>query len=62
MRVQPKPGVLVRHPVTKQPLPPGGAEVEDSSFWLRRLRDGDVGAVPPPQQQHNEPSSNEVKP
>lgn len=32
----------VRDPATKRPLPAEGKEVRESSFWLRRLADGDV--------------------
>jgi len=38
----PTPGALVRDPFTKRPLPLEGAEVPETSFWLRRLRDGDI--------------------
>lgn len=39
---------LIRDPHTKRPLPAEGAQVPDSSFWLRRLRDGDVVRVEEP--------------
>ncbi|AGC43258.1 hypothetical protein MYSTI_01927 [Myxococcus stipitatus DSM 14675] len=42
MFVKPKPGALVRDPVTRQPLPVEGREVPENSFWLRRLAVGDV--------------------
>jgi hypothetical protein len=43
MIVKPAPGLKVRHPVTKQLLPPEGIEVpEDDIFWTRVLNDGDV--------------------
>jgi hypothetical protein len=46
MRVKPAiPGAMVRDPVTKMPLPADGAEVQENSFWIRRLRDGDVVRV-----------------
>lgn len=36
-------GDVIRDPHTKQPLPADGAEVaDDSNFWHRRLRSGDV--------------------
>lgn len=45
----------VRHPRTKALIPETGAEVPETFFWLRRLRDGDVmlaepatGEVPSP--------------
>ena len=45
MKVKPKQGLLVRDPDTKQPLPPEGAEVQDTQHWRRRLADGDVVRV-----------------
>ncbi|GJH14969.1 DUF2635 domain-containing protein [Caballeronia novacaledonica] len=43
MIVKPAPGLVVRHPVTKQLLPPEGIEVPDGDiFWTRVLNDGDV--------------------
>ena len=42
MRVQPAPGVNVRDPVSLRNIPPEGKEVPESTFWLRRLRCGDV--------------------
>jgi hypothetical protein len=37
-----RPGLLVRDPVTKRALPPEGAQVTFSSYWVRRLDEGDV--------------------
>ncbi|MBB5462876.1 DUF2635 domain-containing protein [Paraburkholderia sp. Cpub6] len=43
MIVKPAPGLKVRHPVTKQFLPPEGIEVpEGDIFWTRAANDGDV--------------------
>ncbi|AOK33963.1 TPA: DUF2635 domain-containing protein [Burkholderia cenocepacia] len=43
MIVKPAPGLKVRHPVTKQFLPPEGIEVPDGDiFWTRAASDGDV--------------------
>ena len=43
MIVKPAPGLSVRHPVTKQLLPPEGIEVPDGDiFWTRVLNDKDV--------------------
>jgi hypothetical protein len=56
MIVKPAPGLVVRHPVTKQLLPPEGIEVPDGDiFWTRVLNDGDVvladtAALPAPKQ------------
>ena len=38
----------VRDPVTRRLLPEDGAEVPDTSFWRRLLRDGDVVKAAPP--------------
>jgi hypothetical protein len=40
--IKPKEGIKVRDPHTKQYLPEEGAFVELSSYWKRRLKDGDV--------------------
>jgi hypothetical protein len=40
--VVPAAGLLVRDPANMLPLPPEGAEVEQSSHWQRRLNAGDV--------------------
>lgn len=42
MFVKPKPGLVVRDPVSKRPIPPEGREVPAEGYWLRRLRSGDV--------------------
>jgi hypothetical protein len=47
MFIKPKPGVLVRDPISKQLLPPEGRNVEQSGFWLRRIREGGVEVVTP---------------
>jgi hypothetical protein len=43
----PKEGVRVVEPISHTPLPAEGALVEESTYWLRRLRDGDVTAEVP---------------
>lgn len=41
--VKPAEGLIVRQPHRNQmPIPAYGATVPRNSFWLRRLRDGDV--------------------
>lgn len=40
--IKPAPGLLVRDPVTARPLRPAGETKPKSSYWLRRLRDGDA--------------------
>lgn len=47
MKVKPKPGLVVRDSVTRQPLPPEGAEKPETSYWQRRLAAGDVVRVEP---------------
>ena len=43
MRLKPAvPGTVVRDPLTREPLPPDGAEVQMTTYWLRRLAQGDV--------------------
>lgn len=42
MILKPAPGRRVVDPVTMQALPEGGALVERTSFWIRRLKCGDV--------------------
>ncbi|WP_321865722.1 DUF2635 domain-containing protein [Paraburkholderia tropica] len=43
MIVKPAPGLKVRHPVTKQFLPPEGIKVPDGDiFWTRAENVGDV--------------------
>lgn len=41
-------GLVVRDVVTGQSLPAEGASVPRSSYWMRRLRDGDVVEAKPP--------------
>lgn len=49
MFVKPSPGIKVRDPISLLHLPEAGAEVPESSYWIRRLRSGDVVAVDAPQ-------------
>jgi hypothetical protein len=49
MFVKPAPGLKVRDPVSRLHLPLGGAEVPNTSFWIRRLQCGDVIEAKPPQ-------------
>jgi len=48
MFVKPKNGLSVRDPVKGSPLPADGADVPDTIFWRRRLRDGDVTTTDKP--------------
>ena len=46
MFIKPAPGMLIRHPVTRDLLPESGMDVDDNDrYFLRRLRDGDVVQV-----------------
>lgn len=52
MKVIPAPGRAVRDPRSMMLLPDEGRDVpEDDPFWNRRIRDGDVTVVEPPEQQ-----------
>ncbi len=42
LNLKPSPGLVVIDPQTRQALPADGAQVAESSYWLRRLDDGDV--------------------
>lgn len=42
MHIRPAPGLRVRDPISKRHLPEGGKDVPESSFWMRRLAEGDV--------------------
>lgn len=48
MFVKPKPGVVLRDPITRQVLPPEGRRVQESGFWLRRIAEGSVDRFPEP--------------
>lgn len=45
MQIKPKRGRYVPDPVRGDLLPSEGRNVEESSYWLRRLADGDVETV-----------------
>jgi hypothetical protein len=46
IRIKPKPGLIVRDPVTFRPLAPEGEDKPRfDQYWQRRLRDGDVVKV-----------------
>ncbi len=42
MFVIPESGLRVIDPATRQALPAEGADVPRSTYWLRRVREGDV--------------------
>lgn len=56
MIVKPKPGLIVRDPDTRQELPPEGRDVPSSTWWMRRLKSGDVVLVLPPPPPAPEPA------
>lgn len=46
MLIQSKPGLKIRDPHSKLPIPAEGIEVsETDTYWARRLADGDVVEV-----------------
>jgi hypothetical protein len=45
--VKPAKGLRVRDPISKLHLPEDGKEVPESTFWIRRLKSGDVVQVYP---------------
>lgn len=47
MYVKPAEGLIVRDPVTGNPLPADGDHVPRISYWLRRQADGDVITAKP---------------
>lgn len=42
MQVKPAAGLIIRDPATMKALPPEGVDVPNTSYWRRRLSDGDV--------------------
>ena len=48
MFVKPADGLKVRDEASGQHLPPEGKEVPETTYWLRRLRSGDVVRIDPP--------------
>ncbi len=51
MRVKPAdPTAVIRDPHTKRLLPAEGGDVPETSFWIRRLRDGSVVRAEEPAQ------------
>ena len=47
LHVKPGPGLAVRDPISRAVLPPDGAHVADSTYWHRRIAEGDVTLVQP---------------
>jgi hypothetical protein len=48
MFVKPAEGLKVRDDASGQHLPAEGKEVPETTYWLRRLRSGDVVKAEPP--------------
>ncbi len=48
MFIKPAAGLPVLDPITRRPIPDEGIEVPESTYWLRRVRGGDVSVVPAP--------------
>lgn len=49
MKVKPAdPAAVIRDPHTKRALPSDGSDVPDTSFWIRRLKAGDVVRIDEP--------------
>jgi hypothetical protein len=46
--VKPAEGLRVVNPATGLPLPAEGDSVENGTYWIRRLNDGDVTEQTPP--------------
>lgn len=46
MKVKPAiPGAVIRDPASRRVLPQEGGDVPETSFWIRRLRAGEVVLV-----------------
>lgn len=56
MRITPAPGLKVRDPLSKRHIPDEGVEVQESSYWVRRLAAGEVVKMPDPVVQEDHPS------
>lgn len=63
VKLQPAEGVTLRDPISFQPLPAEGAEVEYTPYWARRVADGSAKIVeePAPEQSQTKPVSKAAK-
>ena len=50
MRIKPRAGLKIRHPLTKLHISADGIDIQPDTFWTRRLADGDVVEVKEVQQ------------
>jgi hypothetical protein len=59
MFVKPLHGLFVRDPITRDRIPPEGWEVPENTFWLTRVRHGDVEVAerPPAPEPEAKPES-----
>lgn len=56
MKVKPvDPAAVILDPQTMRQLPADGGEVPESSFWIRRLRAGEVVRIDQPEPTGREP-------
>lgn len=44
--LKPRPGLKIKDPVTGKPLEDGGERKPATTYWLRRIADGDVTSEP----------------
>ncbi len=51
IKLKPRKGIRVLDPATRKPLPERGEKVTLTTYWRRRLRDGDVEQPQPPRKQ-----------
>ncbi len=61
MYVIPKSGFKIPDPSLNDHLPPEGRNVEKTTYWVRRLRDGDVTEKPQPKPQQKNIAKKEDK-
>ena len=50
MRIKPRAGLKIRHPLTKLHISADGIDIQPDTFWTRRLADGDIVEVKEVQQ------------
>lgn len=55
--VKPAAGLVVRQPHNGQPLPPEGAEVNWSGYWVRRLAEGSIEVTTAPKKPKAKPAA-----
>lgn len=60
-KLRPKKGVKVPYPMSQRMLSEDGEEVSRSSYWLRRIKDGDVEEVLEPKAKASNKKSRSTK-